>query len=499
MHKVVVERPRWNPGRGKKGQKANLPDELLPKFESIKRRHQWRKAFTDLLGPLRRWLQSQTGRPWNDVYSEACKVIKPDSVVRAHIKTHLLQFVERGTFMHNGKVCVLDTWQGTVRPITKARYGWVLFYVHPETGILKPIPEVLRPAHDKQNPKQPFTMPWVRKNVSLQQIRGLWFECHFEVVPVGVKFKAYDYLLERTLSRSEISRHENSYYLCVRKRQLSKHELREHGLHNTPEMDSNGAQSSRRCGSVLKTALQKDFYSSSNQIKTMTQSEKASRFHALHQRAGLFLIPNPWDAGSTRVLAGLGFEALATSSAAAAAASLGKRDGKLSREESLANARSIVEATDLPVAADLENGFGDDPKMAAETVLLAAEAGLVGGSIEDATGKPDNSLYEISFAAERVAAAVQAARSLPFRFTLTARAENFIRGKPDLADTINRLIAYEGAGADVLFAPGLPDLAAVREVCSVVTKPVNFITGIKGKSFSMEELAKAGVPVRLPC
>ena len=224
----------------------------------------------------------------------------------------------------------------------------------------------------------------------------------------------------------------------------------------------------------------------------MTQSEKALRFHALHQRAGLFLIPNPWDAGSARVFAGLGFEALATSSAAAAAV-LGRRDGKLTRDESLAHARAIVEATDLPVSADLENGFGNDPKMVAETIHLAAEIGLVGGSIEDATGDTNKPLYDISFAAERVAAAVQTARSLSFRFTLTARAENFIRGKPDLADTIKRLVAYEQAGADVLFAPGLPDIAAVREVCSAVSKPVNFIAGIKGKSFTVDELAKAGV------
>ncbi len=225
---------------------------------------------------------------------------------------------------------------------------------------------------------------------------------------------------------------------------------------------------------------------------TMTQAQKASQFQALHQRAGAFLIPNPWDAGSARVLAGLGFEALATSSGAAAA-TFGRRDCKLSREEALSSARAIANATDLPVAADLENGFGDDPDDVAETVRLAAEAALVGCSIEDATGDKDRPLYEVQFAAERIRAAVQMARSLPFHFTLTARAENFIRGKPDLNDVIERLRTYGEAGADVLFAPGLPDLAAVRAVCSAVSKPVNFMVGIRGKSFSVAELTEAGV------
>jgi 2-methylisocitrate lyase-like PEP mutase family enzyme len=224
---------------------------------------------------------------------------------------------------------------------------------------------------------------------------------------------------------------------------------------------------------------------------TMTQAEKASKFQALHQQVGAFLIPNPWDAGSASILAGLGFEAFATSSGAAAAKA-GRRDGKLTRDEALANARAIVDATDLPVSGDLENGFGQSPDAAAETVRLAAEAGLVGCSIEDWTG--DNQpLYETQFAAERVAAAVQAAKSLPFRFTLTARAENFVRGKPDLDDTIRRLHAYERAGADVLFAPALPDLAAVRAVCSAVSRPVNFMVGIRGRSFTMTLLVEAGV------
>jgi len=223
-----------------------------------------------------------------------------------------------------------------------------------------------------------------------------------------------------------------------------------------------------------------------------TQSEKAARFRALHQAPGAFVIPNPWDAGSARVLAGLGFEALATSSGASAGI-LGRRDGKVTREEALAQARAIVAATDLPVSADLEKGFGDAPAVAAETIRLAAEVGLVGGSIEDATGDKDKPLYDFGLAVERVAAAVQAARALSFPFTLTARAENFLRGNPSLDDTIKRLQAFEKAGADVLFAPGLPDLEAVRAVCAAVSKPFNFMVGIKGKSFTVAELQAAGV------
>jgi len=225
---------------------------------------------------------------------------------------------------------------------------------------------------------------------------------------------------------------------------------------------------------------------------TTTQHDKALKFQELHQRPGVFLIPNPWDAGSARLLAGLGYEAFATSSAAAAGV-LGRRDGRMTREESLANARIIVEATELPVAADLEHGFGDDPAAAAETIKLAASIGLVGGSIEDARPYRDKPIYDIALATERVAAAVQATRSLPFPFTLAARAENYVRGNPDLGDTIKRLVAYEKAGADVLFAPGLPDLASVRTVCSAVSKPVNFAVGGRGRSFSVAELADAGV------
>jgi len=223
-----------------------------------------------------------------------------------------------------------------------------------------------------------------------------------------------------------------------------------------------------------------------------TQNEKAARFRALHDGPGAFIMPNPWDVGSARILAGLGFQALATSSAASASA-LGRRDGRLRRDEALAHARSIVEATDLPVSADLEKGFGDAPEVVAETIRLAAEVGLVGCTIEDASGKPDSPIYDAKLAVERIAAAAEAARALPFAFLLTARAHNLLYAAPSLDETIRRLQDFEKAGADVLFAPGLPDLAAVRAACTAVSKPVNFMVGIKGKSFSVGELAAAGV------
>jgi 2-methylisocitrate lyase-like PEP mutase family enzyme len=225
---------------------------------------------------------------------------------------------------------------------------------------------------------------------------------------------------------------------------------------------------------------------------SVSQVDKAKKFRALHEAPGAFVIANPWDGGSARLLAGLGFQALATSSGAKAGV-LGKRDGKVTREEALANAKMIVEATDLPVAADLEKGFGDAPDAAAETIRQAAAVGLVGGSIEDATGNKDKPLYDIKAATERVAAAVKAARSLSIPFVLTARAEGFLRGAPDLDDVIKRLQSFEAAGADVLFAPGLPDLAAVKKVCSSLKKPFNFMVGIKGKSFTKADLEAAGV------
>jgi 2-methylisocitrate lyase-like PEP mutase family enzyme len=225
-----------------------------------------------------------------------------------------------------------------------------------------------------------------------------------------------------------------------------------------------------------------------------SQSDKARAFRALHERPGVFVIPNPWDVGTARILAGLGFEALATTSAGLAFA-LGRRDGEgaVSRAEALTHARAIVSATPLPVSADLENGFGDAPETAAETIRLAAETGLVGASIEDATGNPDRPIYDAALATERIAAAVEAARALPFLFTLTARAENFLHGRPDLDDTIRRLQAFEAAGADVLYAPGLRDLAMIRAVCAAVGKPVNVIMGLAGAPFSADDLAAAGV------
>jgi len=222
------------------------------------------------------------------------------------------------------------------------------------------------------------------------------------------------------------------------------------------------------------------------------QAEKAARFRALHDGPGAFVLPNPWDVGSARILAGLGFQALATSSAASAAA-LGRRDGRLTRDESLAHARAIVDATDVPVSADLEKGFGDAPEDVVLTIRRAADVGLVGCTIEDATGNSDRPLYEESLAVERIAAAAEAARALPFPFVLTGRAHNLLYPHASLDDTIRRLQAFERAGADVLFAPGLSDLAAVRAVCAAVSKPVNFMVGIKGKSFSVAELAAAGV------
>lgn len=222
------------------------------------------------------------------------------------------------------------------------------------------------------------------------------------------------------------------------------------------------------------------------------QLEKFERFRALHARDRAFVIPNPWDAGSARVLDALGFEALATTSAGYAF-SVGKRDSfaGLTRQEVLANAAAIVAATDLPVSADLEDGFGAHPAICARTVVLACETGLVGGSIEDATGDAAQPIHEFSLAVDRVRAAAEAARGRPF--LLTARAENHLWGRPDLGDTIARLQAYSEAGADVLYAPGLPDLDAIRTVCAEVDKPVNVVMGLRGPAYSVRELSEAGV------
>jgi len=223
--------------------------------------------------------------------------------------------------------------------------------------------------------------------------------------------------------------------------------------------------------------------------------DKAIAFKTLHERPGIFAIPNPWDAGSARMLTTLGFEALATTSAGLAT-SLGKPDGEalVSRDEALLNAQVIVAATDLPVSADLENGYGDAPETCAETILLAAKTGLCGGSIEDATGRSDDPIYPFELSVLRVKAAAQAARSLAIPFMLTARAENLIHGRPDLPDTIRRLQAYAEAGADVLFAPGLTTRDEIEAVVrAVAPKPVNFVMGLNKARFSLKDLATMGV------
>ena len=226
-----------------------------------------------------------------------------------------------------------------------------------------------------------------------------------------------------------------------------------------------------------------------------SHADKAAAFKALHERPGIFVVPNPWDAGSAKMLESLGFEAIATTSAGLAF-SLGKPDGQaiVSRDETLTNAQAILQAINLPVSADLENGFGDNPATCAETILLAAKTGLCGGSIEDATGRSDDPIYPFELSVRRVQAAVKAARSLPIPFTLTARAENLIHGRPDLDDTIRRLQAYAEAGADVLFAPGLTTEEEVRTVVRAVSpKPVNVVMGLNKAAFSLKDLAALGV------
>lgn len=224
----------------------------------------------------------------------------------------------------------------------------------------------------------------------------------------------------------------------------------------------------------------------------MTREQKYEAFKSLHQRAGAFVIPNPWNAGTAKILTALGFEALATTSSGYAF-SAGRRDtpADLSRDEILQNAKDIVDATHLPVSADLQDGFGPSPETCAATIRLASSAGLAGGSIEDATGDPDNPIYDFQLAVERVEAAAEMAQT--HHFLLTARAENFLYDRPNLDDTISRLQSFAEAGADVLYAPGLPGLEAIREVCSSVSKPVNVLMGLQGATFSVEELAAVGV------
>jgi len=222
------------------------------------------------------------------------------------------------------------------------------------------------------------------------------------------------------------------------------------------------------------------------------QDARFAQFKRLHERTGTFVIPNPWDAGTARILTALGFKALATTSAGLAF-SMGRRDSAagLSREEVLENARAIVRATDLPVSADLEDGFGSAPEACAETVRAACSVGLVGGSIEDMTGDASQPIFAFNHAVDRVAAASEAARGLPF--LLTARAENFIWGRPNLDDTIRRLQAFSKVGASVLYAPGLPSIEAIRTVCASVDKPVNVVMGLQGYPFTVEALQEAGV------
>ncbi|MDB5982699.1 MAG: hypothetical protein JWQ69_3714 [Pseudomonas sp.] len=224
-----------------------------------------------------------------------------------------------------------------------------------------------------------------------------------------------------------------------------------------------------------------------------SQLLRAQLFKSLHERDNAFVIPNPWDAGSAKQLASMGFEALATTSAGLAFA-LGRADGDAGLQHTLNNAAAIVNATDLPVSADLENCFADHPEGCAETILKAAAVGLVGGSVEDATGQADSPIYDFDLSVERVKAAVAAARSLPFPFMLTARAENFLHGRMDFPDTLRRLEAYADAGADVLFAPGLRTreeiIAVVR---AVAPRPVNVVMGLSGVTLSVADLSACGV------
>jgi 2-methylisocitrate lyase-like PEP mutase family enzyme len=225
---------------------------------------------------------------------------------------------------------------------------------------------------------------------------------------------------------------------------------------------------------------------------TADRKAKADAFYALHHGAKAFIIPNPWDRGSARLLAHLGFKALATTSMGYAF-SIGQRDGTLTRDQTFANAVDLASATDLPVSADLENGFGDSPEAVAETILLTAATGIVGGSIEDSSGDPDAPIYDIALAVARIEAAVAAAEALPYKFTLTARAENYLHGRPDLDDTIKRLQAFEKAGADVLYAPGLRSREDIARLVGALTRPVNVVMGLSAVQLSLEELSAIGV------
>jgi hypothetical protein len=243
MHKVVVERPRWNPGRNKNRRRANLPEEHLPKFEGIKRPHIWRKGLTDLLGPLKRWLHAQVGRPWNDVYSEACAVIKPDSIIRAHVKTHLLQFVERQAFMHEGKVCVLEIGYGGrgVIPLEEQRGSrrWNLFFVHPETGLLCILVKKSHAAlRAERRIARKETFRWLDSDFAVKQIRGIWFACQFREVLPDRRFKAYDHALGQEVGRGGLIRRDDRYLHCIAKRQLSRRELRRFQLQNTGTLEA---------------------------------------------------------------------------------------------------------------------------------------------------------------------------------------------------------------------------------------------------------------------
>jgi 2-methylisocitrate lyase-like PEP mutase family enzyme len=224
----------------------------------------------------------------------------------------------------------------------------------------------------------------------------------------------------------------------------------------------------------------------------ITQAEKGRAFRALHEREHAFIIPNPWDVGSARLLAHAGFEALATTSAGYAF-SVGKTDNAIGRDEMIAHVSSIAAATNLPISADLENGYGDSPTQASETIRFAGNAGACGGSIEDATGKADHPIYEIAHAADRIRAAAEAARALPFTFTLTARAENYLNGRADLRDTIKRLQAYQEAGANILYAPGLASKEDIAAVVSSVDRPVNVLAGLANAPLTLAELSALGV------